>query len=94
MNQLSYTECGLDLLLTVAGGSYYTLHDGGLNLIFDRSLLVASSSDEELILDVYEMLAVLDDLAVGVLNRTVGRDVVRPFGRIARNLAVRTASLR
>lgn len=54
------------VLFAVSGRTNDTLYDSTCDLIFDRFLLVASGCDEELVLDVDEVLAVLDHLNIRV----------------------------
>lgn len=54
--------------LPIPGCPQDALNDGGTNLVLDWFLLITASSDEKLILNVDEVLAVADDLAVCVLD--------------------------
>ena len=47
----------------------YAINYGLADLVLDRFLLIRGCRDEELILDVYKMLTVCDDVDVGVRNR-------------------------
>lgn len=56
-------------------------------------LLISSCRDEELVLDVQEVLAVLDDSCVGILNRMLQRASIAPFGAAAHDLARHVATV-
>jgi hypothetical protein len=56
------------VLLAVAGSTYNALDDSCADLVLDGLLLITGGCNEELVLDIDEVLAVPDDLAVGVLN--------------------------
>jgi len=56
------------VLLAISGSTNDALNHGRTDLVLDRLLLIAGSSDEELVLDVDEVLAVFDDLTVSILD--------------------------
>ena len=56
------------VLLAISGSADDALNNSRANLVLDRFLLIACSSDEKLVLDVNKVLAVADNLAVGVLD--------------------------
>ena len=68
-------------------GVYYS----SPNYIVDWRLLLAGGSDEELILNVYVMLRVSDDLAIGVLNAVFRQDPATPVGAASHYLCVNRA---
>lgn len=57
------------IFLTVSRCANNAFDNGRANLVLNRLLLVARGSDEKLILNVDEVFAVADDLAVCILNR-------------------------
>jgi hypothetical protein len=60
--------------------TYHGVHDSPADSIFDRGLLVARSCNEELVFDIDVMLYAADDLAIGILDRVLGKDTARPVG--------------
>ena len=82
-----------DLPLTIAGSAHNALDNSCSNLVFDRLLIVTSRSDKELILDIHEVLAVLNNFTVSILDGVLGRDVMAPLGRAACDLAICTSPL-
>lgn len=72
-----YSRNGDDhsVLLAVSSCTNNALNHSRTNLVLDRLLLIARGSDEKLILDVDEVLAVSDDLTVRILNRVLQRIV-------------------
>lgn len=54
--------------LTLLVSSHDTLDERSAKFVAHRALVVVCCGDEELVLDVYEMLRVLDDFDVGVCN--------------------------
>jgi len=59
------------VLLAISGSTNDALNHGRTDLVLDRLLLISGSSDEELILNVDEVLAVFDNLTVSVLDRVL-----------------------
>lgn len=59
------------VLFTVACSSDNALDHSRTDLVLDWPLLITSSSDEKLVLNIHKMLAVLDDFAVRVLDRVL-----------------------
>lgn len=56
------------VLFTVSCGAENAFYDGGTDFVFDGALLIACGSDEELVFDIDEVLAVADDVDVGIGN--------------------------
>lgn len=59
------------ILLAVACSANNTLNNGSSDFVGDGSLGVHGRSDEELVLDIDEVLAVFDDINVGVGDRVL-----------------------
>jgi hypothetical protein len=59
------------VLLAIASSTYNALNDCCANLVLDGTLLVSSSCDEELVLDVDKVLTVPNGLNIRVLNRVL-----------------------
>jgi len=81
------------LLLPVTSSTNDAFNDRSTDLILNRFLLVSSSSDKELVFDVHKVLAVLDDLAISILDRMLCGDIMAPFGGTAGYLTLGVASL-
>ena len=65
------------VLLAISGSTNDTLNHGRANLVLDRLLLIAGGGNKELVFDVDEVLAVLDNFTVSILDRVLAKSSVR-----------------